>query len=93
LASREWRASKSCAYSFVLAASSRVQNGYSLVFPHTQDFNNLTILLGSGEGSTECPDDRIIIKPIIDPLIPIKPIIDPIIIKPGVSLPTDILVR
>jgi hypothetical protein len=89
LASREWRASKSCAYSFILAASSRVQNGYSLVFPHTQDFNNLTILLGSGEGSTECPNDRLIINPFIDPLDPIKPIIGPVVIKPGLNLPTD----
>ncbi len=84
LAGREWRASKSCAYSFILGASSRVQNGYGLLWSDVQDFQNLTILLGTGAGNTECPSDPIIIRPIdpiiIDPII-IKPI-DPVIIRP-----------
>ena len=51
-----FRASTSCAYTFVLAASSRVQNGYGLIFPHVQYHNSLTILLGSGPGSMiGCP--------------------------------------
>jgi hypothetical protein len=50
-----WRASRSCAYTFVLSASSRVQNGYGLVFPYVNYNNSLTILLGTGEGSTTCP--------------------------------------
>ncbi|MBM3845136.1 MAG: hypothetical protein FJ405_02460 [Verrucomicrobia bacterium] len=87
LGGQQWRASKSCAYSFILSASSRVQNGYSLLFPNVQDYNNLTILLGSGEGNTECPDDGRIIK-VIDPLIPILPIdpIDPVI-TPKLQIP------
>lgn len=51
-----FRASTSCAYTFVLAASSRVQNGYGLLFPHVQYHQSLTILLGSGAGSmVGCP--------------------------------------
>ncbi len=50
-----WRASRSCAYTFVLSASSRVQNGYGLVFPYVAYNKSLTILLGTGTGSTACP--------------------------------------
>ena len=51
-----WRADTSCAYSFILGASSRVQNGYGLVFPSVTSHVSLTILLGSGAGSiTSCP--------------------------------------
>jgi hypothetical protein len=46
-----WRASTSCAHSFILAASSRVQNGYGLVFPYVQFTTSLTILEGTGLGS------------------------------------------
>jgi hypothetical protein len=50
-----WRASRSCAYTFILSASSRVQNGYGLIFPFIGYDKSLTILLGTGEGSTTCP--------------------------------------
>ena len=50
-----WRADKSCAYTFNLSASSRVQNGYGLIFPYVGFNNSLTILLGNGPGSTTCP--------------------------------------
>ncbi|MBI1840073.1 MAG: hypothetical protein HYR88_04385 [Verrucomicrobia bacterium] len=85
-----WRASKSCAYSFILSANSRIQNGYGQIYNGVQDFDNLTILLGSGDGNTECPKDLVIIPPIIKPIGPI--LIDPIdpIIKPGATLPIDI---
>jgi hypothetical protein len=93
LGAQQWRAGKSCAYSFILSANSRVQNGYSTLFGNIQDYNNLTILLGSGAGSTECPNDTIIVRP-IDPLIPIKPIvIDPPIIRPVIEIPTDKVLR
>ena len=90
LGSQDWRASKSCAYSFILSANSRVQNGYGYLFTSVQDFSNLTILLGRGEGSTECPKDDLILGP-IDPLIPINPILKPIdpIVNPKLSLPMD----
>lgn len=90
LGGQQWRASKSCAYSFILSANSRVQNGYGYIFTGIQDFNNLTILLGSGDGSTECPQDPIIIRP-IDPKFPINPIINPIdpIVSPKLTLPID----
>ena len=86
LAGRQWRASKSCAYSFILGASSRVQNGYGLLWDNVQDFQNLTILLGTGAGNTECPQDPIIIRP-IDPIILNPPILNPIdpIIKPIIN--------
>jgi len=44
----------SCAYTFVLSASSRVQNGYGLVFPYINYNKSLTILLGT-TGSINCP--------------------------------------
>jgi hypothetical protein len=50
-----WRASRSCAYTFILSASSRVQNGYGLVFPYVDYKKSLTILLGTGDGGTACP--------------------------------------
>jgi hypothetical protein len=50
-----WRASRSCAYTFTLSASSRVQNGYGLVFPYVAYNKSLTILLGTGNGTTDCP--------------------------------------
>ena len=50
-----WRASRSCAYTFILSASSRVQNGYGLVFPYVDYKKSLTILLGTGDGGTTCP--------------------------------------
>ena len=50
-----WRATSSCAYTFVLSASSRVQNGYGLIFPYISYNKSLTILLGTGEGNTTCP--------------------------------------
>ena len=43
-----------CAYTFVLSASSRVQNGYGLVFPYVNYNKSLTILLGS-TSSINCP--------------------------------------
>ena len=50
-----WRANRSCAYTFTLSASSRVQNGYGLVFPYVGYNKSLTILLGTGEGTFTCP--------------------------------------
>jgi hypothetical protein len=50
-----WRANRSCAYTFILSASSRVQNGYGLVFPYVDYKKSLTILLGTGVGGTACP--------------------------------------
>ena len=50
-----WRATNSCAYTFILSASSRVQNGYGLMFPYVSYNKSLTILLGTGEGVTTCP--------------------------------------
>jgi hypothetical protein len=50
-----WRATNSCAYTFILSANSRVQNGYGLVFPYVDYKKSLTILLGTGVGSTTCP--------------------------------------
>jgi hypothetical protein len=50
-----WCAPSSCAYTFFLSASSRVQNGYGLVFPYVDYKKSLTILLGSGTGSIDCP--------------------------------------
>jgi len=46
-----FRASTSCAYSFILTTSSRTQNGYSRLFGGVQYTTSLTILLGSGTGS------------------------------------------
>ena len=46
-----WRAVLSCAHTFHLAASSRTQNGYGLVFPHVGYNVSLTIELGTGFGS------------------------------------------
>lgn len=46
-----FRAGASCAYSFILSASSRTQNGYSRLFSGVQYTTSLTILLGSGAGS------------------------------------------
>ncbi len=84
LAGREWRATKSCAYSFILGASSRVQDGYSVLWSNVTDFQNLTILLGTGAGNTECPTDQVIIPinpGILNPPIlnPIDPVINPVI--------------
>jgi hypothetical protein len=39
-----WRAPDTCAYSFILSASSRSQNGYGLVFPYVDYHVSLTIL-------------------------------------------------
>jgi hypothetical protein len=50
-----WRAPTSCAYTFILSAQSRVQNGYGLVFPYVDYKKSLTILLGTGDGSINCP--------------------------------------
>ncbi len=44
-----------CAYTFVLSASSRVQNGYGLVFPYVNYNSSLTILTNSSGGSINCP--------------------------------------
>ena len=46
-----WRADTSCAYSFILSAGSRVQNGYGSLFPNVQYTTSLTILEGTGAGS------------------------------------------
>lgn len=46
-----FRAGASCAYSFILSASSRTQNGYSRLFSGVQYTTSLTILLGTGAGS------------------------------------------
>ncbi len=43
----KWRASETCAYSFILSASSRSQNGYGLIFPYVDYHVSLTILLGN----------------------------------------------
>jgi hypothetical protein len=43
-----------CAYTFVLSASSRVQNGYGLVFPYVNYDKSLTIVFGSS-ASINCP--------------------------------------
>ncbi len=48
-------APKSCAYTFILSAQSRVQNGYGLVFPYVDYKKSLTILVGTGAGSISCP--------------------------------------
>jgi hypothetical protein len=45
----------SCAYTFVLSASSRAQNGYGLVFPYVSYSKSLTILLSTNTGSINCP--------------------------------------
>jgi hypothetical protein len=46
----------SCAYTFVLSASSRIQNGYGLVYPYVSYSKSLTILLSTtGAGSINCP--------------------------------------
>jgi hypothetical protein len=45
----------SCAYTFVLSASSRVQNGYGLVFPYVSYNSSLTILTNSTGGGINCP--------------------------------------
>jgi hypothetical protein len=49
-----WCAPVSCAYTFILSASSRVQNGYGLVFPYVDYKKSLTILLGPA-GAINCP--------------------------------------
>jgi hypothetical protein len=48
-----FRASTSCAYSFILTTASRTQNGYSRLFPAVQYHTSLTILRGSGAGSID----------------------------------------
>ena len=50
-----WRAPQSCAYTFILSARSRIQNGYGLVFPYVDYKKSLTILTNSGTGSIDCP--------------------------------------
>jgi hypothetical protein len=51
-----WRATQSCAYTFVLSASGRSQNGYGLLFPYVDYHKSLTVLLGTGAGSiASCP--------------------------------------
>jgi len=42
----KWRAPETCAYSFILSASSRSQNGYGLIFPYVDYHVSLTILTG-----------------------------------------------
>jgi hypothetical protein len=44
-----------CAYTFVLSASSRVQNGYGLVFPYVNYDKSLTVLTNSVAGAINCP--------------------------------------
>ena len=55
-----WRAPASCAYSFVLWASSRVLNGYALVFPWVDYHVSLTIqtdaVISATPGAGDCPD-------------------------------------
>ncbi len=46
-----WRASTECAYSFILSAGSRVQNGYGLIFYPVQYHVSLTILMELGGAS------------------------------------------
>jgi hypothetical protein len=43
-----------CAYTFILSASSRVQNGYGLVFPNINYDQSLTILATADESSINC---------------------------------------
>ena len=43
-----------CAYTFILSATSRVQNGYGLVFPYVDYKKSLTILLGT-TAAINCP--------------------------------------
>jgi hypothetical protein len=49
-----WRASTSCAYTFILSASGRTQNGYGVLYPKIDYFTSITILMGSGPGSVGC---------------------------------------
>jgi hypothetical protein len=42
----KWRAPESCAYSFILSAFSRSQNGYGLIFPYVDYHFSLTIETG-----------------------------------------------
>lgn len=44
-----------CAYTFILSASSRVQNGYGLVFPYVSYNKSLTILQTGVTGYINCP--------------------------------------
>ena len=43
-----------CAYTFILSASSRVQNGYGLVFPYVNYDKSLTILSTAATSSINC---------------------------------------
>jgi hypothetical protein len=55
-----WRAPASCGYSFVLWASSRILNGYALVFPYVDYHVSLTIqtdaIISATPGAGGCPD-------------------------------------
>jgi hypothetical protein len=44
-----------CAYTFTLSASSRIQNGYGVVFPYVSYSQSLTILTSTAAGSINCP--------------------------------------
>lgn len=48
-----WRAPTSCAYTFVLSAASRSQNGYGRVFPYVDNHVSLTIETGAGAAGAE----------------------------------------
>lgn len=50
-----YHATTSCAYTYILSASSRVQNGYGRLFTNQQYHFSFTTLLGSGLGSMSCP--------------------------------------
>lgn len=46
-----WKAPAQCAYSFILAASSRSQNGYGAIFPNVEYHISLTVLTGAAVSS------------------------------------------
>jgi len=49
-----------CAYTFILSASSRVQNGYGLVFPYVNYDKSLTILTAAASASINCSGTDVI---------------------------------
>ena len=75
-----WRAPASCAYTFILSASSRVQNGYGKIFPYTDYHISLTVLKGVGAGYVHgCEDFSFgLVTPIEIGEIPV---IDPVLAK------------
>lgn len=52
-----WRAPTSCAYTFILSAASRSQNGYGLVFPYVGYHMSLTIETSGSVKGGECDQE------------------------------------